>query len=290
MDDQELIKVLESVHKEGLNSETVTQIKSFLKERLRQVDESNEEYSDLIATAFQTLLKAYICPIVIIYEDKDRRKIENASGVLMDINESLFLVTNKHVTDFYFNNENCIFKVGDLQIDLATLLIDVNETLDLATISLSHDDLKSINVSCYKEPYRPQSGPLSNFSELVGEVVTVVGYPGVLRHDNMQESVLGFGAYSGPVSDVSEISITIPIDMDQVVKLFGEDDPELLRIRLGGFSGGGVFILKSDGEFHLVGIIKEDLGSFLYGLKATPSNMICKNGMIVTQYDLYNGR
>lgn len=286
MDDQELIKVLECVYKEGLNFETVTQIKTFLRERSHQANELNEKDNQLVAKAFQTLLKAYICPVVIICGDKGESKIENGSGVLMDINEGLFLVTNKHVTDFYFNNDNCIFKVGDLLIDLEASLIDKNETLDLATISLNYDDLKNINDTCYKEPFRPQSGPPSNFLELVGEVVTVVGYPGILRHDNVQESVLGFGAYSGPVLDVSKISITIPMDMDQLVKIFGEDDPELLRIRLGGFSGGGVFILTQEGEIHLVGIIKEDLGSFIHGLKATPSNLIYRNGDIDTSYDL----
>lgn len=289
MDSREFKRLLENAYEQGLNHEVVSQLKAFLKEKSQKAIENDEE-NQLVAEAFQTLLKAYICPVVIICEDKGERKIENGSGVLMDINEGLFLVTNKHVTDFYFNNKNCIFKVGDLQINLETSLIDENETLDLATISLSQDDLKNINDTCYKEPFRPKGGPPSDFSELVDEVVTAVGYPGVLRNDNVQESVLGFGAYSGPVLDVSEISLTIPMDMDQGVKILGEDDPGLLRTRLGGFSGGGVFILTNDGEFHLVGIIKEDLGAFLYGLKATPSNMICTNGEIDKKYDLYKGK
>lgn len=196
-------------------------------------------------------------------------------------------MTNKHIIDFCRMNKQKFLRVGQALIEIDEVLIDSNDTLDLATIKITQDHLQQICKYSYKEPYCPEYGPPSDFTELVDEMVTITGFPGVFRIDSSDVSTLEYAAFTGPISDVSEISLTIPMELEKCEKIFGYRDPELFRIRLGGFSGGGVFFLKNDGTIHLAGIIKEDLGSFLLGFKATPSRLIMANGEIDKRYDLH---
>lgn len=307
MEKNEILQVLKDVQGNDVTQENVKQLKEviehlFTETRLNNL-ENNQQDKNLIFEALQTYLKIHVCPIVIDYFDtqKGKRVRNNGSGVLMDLGQGKFLVTNKHVIDAYLSKVNQMnsgddppfLMIGNRIIDIEERLIDVNETLDLASIKIFDEDLEFMSTESYKEAYSTDSGPPSDYRQLRNQLVTFVGYPGIFREDTSQETTMDFSAFTVPVDDASELSLIIPVNLDEATRIFGErsigefDIVEEGRSSLGGFSGGGVFFLDDGGNIHLAAITKENL-SFAYGIQATLSKFIHTDGSFDSEKDLYN--
>ncbi|MGE7638699.1 hypothetical protein [Peribacillus frigoritolerans] len=177
-----------------------------------------------------------------------------------------------------------IFQVGAVAIDLDVALIDENETLDLATIRITDEQLSKISGTSYKEFFQPVQWPYENNLNS-NDYITVVGFPGVHRYDSPGMSLFNITLATVPVMDSNDKTFYVEIKIGEALKLLGSENPEDLNTSLGGLSGGGVFI-SSEKSLDLVGIIKEDGGGFFKGIQATYSSLINKDGTINDKYDL----
>ncbi|MDP4553576.1 trypsin-like peptidase domain-containing protein [Alkalihalobacillus macyae] len=254
------------------------------------VNHNEGKYQKLSAEILQTLLKIYVCPVITVFWDEDKKEqaITAGTGVLLNLNEK-FVVTNKHVIDAYRNKkkkgEEAIFQVGAAVINLEDAIIDENETLDLATIRVSLEQLKTISETSYKEFFNPIDWPaktkISN-----GDVITIIGFPKVYRQTvSPTSSQFNSATATLPVMDANDKPLYVEIDLEKTEQIFGDDDPDKLLESLGGLSGGGVFFSNYD-KLELIGIIKEDGAALFTGIQGSYSDLINRDGTISTQYDL----
>jgi hypothetical protein len=304
MEKDNILKFLEDIQSNDINISNVEKLKKIMNHIFSESEfQKYVQDNQFIANLLFTYLKIYTCPVVIQFYDELENKIvrNNGSGVLLDLGNGPFLVTNNHVIMAYKDKVNRVkeigneplLMIGNVIVDIKKSLIDINETLDLASIRITEEDLLQISKESYKEPYKPHYGPPSDYSELRGETAIVVGYPGVFRTDSVKASELEYAVFSGEIMDTSDISIKIPLVIEQSKRVFGNRDLNELddsnpeeKSRLGGFSGGGVFILANDGSIHLIGITKENIG-FIHGVQASLSSLINTDGTFCDTFDLY---
>lgn len=188
-------------------------------------------------------------------------EIRSGTISIIDLGEGPFAVTCEHVIAGYCEmkeiHNNLVFQIGNIEINPLEQLIDKNARLDLATIRLSEEQIKSITPegeigSCV---FRPKAWPPETLKE--GEFVSFGGFPGSLR------TVVSFDEYifdswscgGSKVFSVSEGQFVSVFERELWVKTFGAAH-NLTIDSLGGLSGGPVFInrgLYSD----FVGIVSQ---------------------------------
>ncbi len=188
-------------------------------------------------------------------------EIRNGSISIIDLGEGPFAVTCEHVIAGYCKmneaHNNLVFQIGNTEINPLEQLIDTNSRLDLATIRLSKEQLKSITSegeigSCV---FQPKAWPPETLR--AGEFVSFGGFPGSLR------TVVSFDEYifdswscgGSKVSSVSEGQFVSAFEREYWIKSFGAAHHMNIDA-LGGLSGGPVFInrgLYSD----FVGIVSQ---------------------------------
>jgi hypothetical protein len=294
MEISEIKSVIEEIHSQDITKDNVDKLKSVFEHVTLNYSDFKEN-EVILAQLLQTYLKLYVCPVVIVYwdEEKQAASVSAGSGVLLNLEEK-FLVTNRHVIEFYRSKkrekspgiDNPIIQIGSAKINLDTALIDENETLDLATIRITDENLSVISQTSYKEFFCPvqwnEERKLNS-----KDTITIAGFPGVYRHDlSSKESQFNSATATMPVMDTNDKTIYIEIEVGQALKIFGDEDPQDLNISFGGLSGGGVFFFNEEG-LDLFGIIKEDGAGLFSGIQATYSSLIKKDGTINTKYDLY---
>jgi|GEM_PF-3405400 len=294
MEISEIKTIIEEIHSQDITKENIEKLKlAFEYVKLNFSDIKENEI--MLAQLLQTYLKLHVCPVVAPYWDNEFQspRVSSGSGVLLNLDEK-FLVTNRHVIESYRSKkrekapivDNPIIQVGAVKIDLDTALIDENETLDLATIKITDEELSIISETSYKEFFNPAQWH-KEIKLNSQDTITIAGFPGVYRHDiSSTESLFNSATATMPVMDSNDKTIYVEIEVEKAITIFGKEDPTDLNISLGGLSGGGVFFFNEEG-LDLIGIIKEDGAGLFKGVQATYSNLINKDGTISKKYDLY---
>ncbi len=189
-------------------------------------------------------------------------QVRNGSVSLIDLGEGPLAITCEHVIAGYIEMaetyDNLVFQIGSVEINVLEQLIDKNERLDIATIRLTDQQIKSITSegeigSCV---FRPNTWPPKDELKQ-GQFVAFGGFPGCLR------TVASFDEYifeswssgASQISSVSEGQFISAFERELWVKSFGKKHHMSINA-LGGMSGGPVFINR--GLFwDFVGIISQ---------------------------------
>lgn len=291
---QEIKHLLSKIHESDITNESAIELKNALNVLIKDYSLRSKEES-LLDQVMQTFLKLFSVPVAIVYSNLESKitSISAGTGILLSLKEK-FLVTNKHVIDFYRNQveiatinnlEQPLLQVGGLIVNLEDKILDENETLDLTTIKLSEGDLKLVGKHSYKEFFSPNSKFVQS-DVTKDKAVIIIGYPGVYRLDLKNYSCFQSATATLEIMDANEKTAYIELDLNNVYKAFGYDDPEKLKQSLGGFSGGGVFSLASNGDVQLLGIIKEDGSGLFNGVQASYAYLINEDGTINSKFDL----
>lgn len=226
-------------------------------------------------TLLQILFSIYTCPIIIW----DGNKVVNGSGFFVDLDEKL-LITNHHVVEGWRSIKKVTpgtkFQLGSISIPIESLLIDEDKNLDLATIKVPNEIFKEINLSLYKEFYI--SDALSSRISQKGDIVTLCGFPGSIRHDGDGYSNMHISTISEPVTDVSNNKTLVTFNRENWVQTLGVNTPENLT-SLGGFSGGPVFYYDR-GNINYVGTISEGMEGLAEGIFVVNGNLINRDGTL----------
>lgn len=187
-------------------------------------------------------------------------KINSATATLVDLGSGHMAITCHHVLKSFrqkrAEDENLIFQMGDLELDIEQHIIAESEALDLVTIRVDSAQAKELNGageigSCFYEPPRwpPQCLCTESF-------VSFGGFPGQLRtvksFDTLEFPSWSCGA--SEVSSVSEQAFYSAFDRDYWVVSYG--DGTRLDIALGGLSGGPAFVDRGM-YFEFAGIVTD---------------------------------
>ncbi|QKH04426.1 trypsin-like peptidase domain-containing protein [Bacillus cereus] len=265
-----LINVLEKVYDE----ENIENKQSYIKQLIEAIkDYSNQlqkgrSREDGYAEIFITYIKNFTVPIV--FGDEKRN---NGSGCLLRLNGD-FLVTNAHVIRGAILQERVLIGGGEV-FNIKEKIISIDDDLDLAVIDLS-DGLNKEIEDKGKMFFEPKSWPSSECE--VGDLVFIVGYPGVFREDTELLSTIYYAAIREEIMDVTDRRLVSNFNRENWEKKIGVKEISELK-RLGGLSGGPVFICRDDIP-ELVGFTYEDGGGFFDGVKIIKSSFINKDGEI----------
>jgi len=232
----------------------------------------NSNYCKLLSRYIQL----FTSPIVIV---GDNKKVISGSCVFIELKEK-FIITNNHVVqawkDLQKAGNKVSFQIGSITIPLESLIIDFDRDLDLATIKIPIEYEDQIVYKQDKFFYKPAKWPYNNTTK--DDIVTMAGYPGVLREDNNDFSNIYYASICESIEDVDKTKGVMVFDRDNWVKSLGLRSPSELDKVGGGFSGGPVFRFV-DGEVELIGIVSENGGSF-FDIMFAFSSYINKDGTI----------
>jgi hypothetical protein len=210
-------------------------------------------------------------------------EVRNGTISLIDLGEGPLAVTCEHVIAGYSEmtklHDNLVFQIGDVEINPLEQLIDKNARLDLATIRLTENQLKSITSegeigSCV---FQPKAWPPETVKE--GEFIAFGGFPGGLRTvASFDEYVFDSWSCGGTkISSVSEGQFVSAFEREYWVKSFGAEH-HLTINALGGLSGGPAFINRGL-YWDFVGIVSQYHENFDAMFFAAAS-ALCPNGTI----------
>ncbi|MBI1748194.1 MAG: trypsin-like peptidase domain-containing protein [Acidobacteria bacterium] len=197
---------------------------------------------------------------------KKTTRINNGTITLVNLGKGPIAMTCAHVISAYRKMieelDNVIFQVGDVALDPIAQLIAEDTKLDLASIELTEEQVKSVTAdgeigSCVFEPV---SWPPPTLKP--GDFVALGGFPGGLRelpaHDEIVQGSWSCGGAS--VTTIDENRFSCQFEREYWVSPFGAEHHLELR-DLGGMSGGPAFIHR-DLYWDFVGIIYEFSPSF----------------------------
>lgn len=188
-------------------------------------------------------------------------KISNGTVSLVDLGDGPLAITCEHViagyTDMTKAHDNLVFQIGCVEINPLEQLIDRNARLDLATIRLTEEQVKSITSegeigSCV---FRPKAWPPEALQK--GQFVAFGGFPGCLRTVESFDEYL-FKSWSSGASQISSVSdgqFVSAFEREFWVKSFGAERHMNIDA-LGGLSGGPVFIDRGL-YWDFVGIVSQ---------------------------------
>lgn len=265
-----LIEALEKVYdekniesKQGYIKEVIGVIKEYSK-KLQKGYSREDGYAEI----FVNYIKNFTVPIVFGVEKRN-----NGSGCLLRLNRDL-LVTNAHVIRGAIPEERVL--IGGIEVfKIAEKIISIDDDLDLAVIDLS-DGLNEEIEDKGKMFFEPKSWPSSECE--IGDQVFIVGYPGVFREDTELLSTIYYAAIREEIMDVTDRRLVSNFNRENWEKKIGVKEISELK-RLGGLSGGPVFICRDDIP-ELVGFTYEDGGGFFDGVKIIKSSFINRDGEI----------
>lgn len=271
--EQDLIAALKQIYdEEDTNTkqehllQTIDNLELYSKHILK-----GEPRSDAYSEIFVTYLKHFTLSIVF---GEDSRN--NGSGCLLRLNKDL-LVTNAHVMRAAIAANSVL--IGQVEVfNIEESLLSIDDELDLAVVELSIEVKEEIEDTG-KMFFQPKSWPSNNPE--IADHIYIVGFPGVFREDEEIFSVLHYAAIHETIMDVSDRRLLSEFNRENWKKALGQKEISELT-RLGGFSGGPVFIFR-DGTAELVGFTYEDGGNFFDGIKIIRSHHINKDGCIIKE-------
>ena len=267
-----IIDAMEQAYNEGnieRKQENIQEIINVVKNYSRQLQQGKSR-TNAIAQIFVTYFKNFTVSILFGGETRN-----NGSGCLLRLNKD-FLVTNAHVIKGAIKEERVL--IGNVEVkDLKNKILSINDELDLAVLDLS-DGLNEELEYTGKMFFEPKSWP-SSTCELEDQVF-IVGFPGVFREDEKMFSSVYYTGIREEVMDVTDRRIVSGFNRENWKKSLGLKEISELS-RLGGLSGGPVFICRDDVP-ELVGFTYEDGGSLFDGVKIIKSSFINEDGEIST--------
>lgn len=265
-----LINALEKVYDEANIEKKQVNIKELIegiKDYSKQLQKGRSR-EDGYAEIFVTYFKNFTVPIV--FGDEKRN---NGSGCLLRLNRD-FLITNAHVIRGAIPEERLL--IGNVEVwKIEDKVISIDDDLDLAVIDLS-DGLNKDLEDNGKMFFEPKSWPSSECE--TGDQVFIVGYPGIFREDEELFSIVYYTAIREEIMDVTDRRLVSGFNRENWKKALGLKEISELK-KLGGLSGGPVFICRDDIP-ELVGFTYEDGGGFFDGVKIIKSSFINKDGEI----------
>lgn len=265
-----LINTLEEVHSEG----NIERKQGYIKELIEEIKNYSKQLQkgrsreDGYAEVFVTYFKNFTVPIV--FGDGERN---NGSGCLLRLNKD-FLITNAHVIKGAASAKRIL--IGDVEVwNIEEKIISIDDVLDLAVIDLS-EGLNEKIEDCGKMFFQPKSWPSLECE--IGDQVFIVGYPGVFREDEPKFSTVYYTAIREEIMDVTDRRLVSGFNRENWQKVMGVKEIDELN-RLGGISGGPVFICRDDVP-ELVGFTFEDGGALFDGVRIIKSSFINMDGEI----------
>jgi len=213
--------------------------------------------------------------------------INNGTITFVKLEEHSIGITCFHVIDTYkqINNDgNCIFQIGHLEFDPLERIIDESPGMDLVTIDLNGLDVtNSTNGTAIgSEFFVPSNWPPKEIDST--NYVAFGGFPGEWRQYPSWNEIV-FDSWSSGASKVSSVRdqyFICQFEREFWVESFNYHDHHGLDLKkLGGLSGGPVFILRSI-YWELVGIIYEFSEKFDL-MYVRPTNLIRENGTIIKE-------
>lgn len=201
--------------------------------------------------------------------------IRGGTVTFLKTSKRVFGVTNQHVVEAFRqirrSRPNFHCQLDSLAFDFEQRLIDQNKRLDLATLDVSEAELHQIGAV----PYYPSSWPVE--PPIVGELTTIVGYPGQLRYaDSPEQLCVPHIGLNIPITSISDTDISFHFEREYWQTDIDTLDPSTLN-DFGGMSGSGVFAMRIAPAF--VGVLYE-YGENFDLLKCSRTEFITQEGMI----------
>lgn len=220
------------------------------------------------------------------------RRLRNGSAFFADIGGRIIVVTAAHVYRLYLEGKQMArgriaCQLGDLAFDPEARLIAVSDCIDIATFSISADELAQIGKRPFTVPAGdwppPHPSPTRRGEE--GLMACFAGFPEDSRLW-INNRAISFGLYvaGGPIGSASDRQISMPFERQFWVDTLGLGFPPE-GFDPGGISGGPMMMpLERDGSwsFHLAGVIAE-FPSRALGVEtviAAPAHFIAADGSI----------
>lgn len=216
----------------------------------------------------------------------------NGSAFFIDIGGRIIAITAAHVYRLYLNGKQVArgkiaCQLGDLVFDPEARLIAVSDSIDIATFSVSADELTKVGKQPFAVAARdwPPPHPSPARPGHMGLTAYFAGFPEDSRIW-INSQVIGFGLYiaGGPIGSASDRQISMPFERRFWVDVLGLGLPPE-GFDPGGISGGPMMMpLEKDGSwsFHLAGVIVE-FPSRALGVEtviAAPAHYIAADGWI----------
>jgi hypothetical protein len=220
--------------------------------------------------------------------------LNNGTASLIELPDAgTVIITCQHVLEKYRerrkSEKNIIFQIGNVELNPLEILIDEDNSLDIAVLSL--------NLERFRKAFKDEvigsnffttgKWPPSDVQQ--EEFISFGGFPGAWRHQPTIQEVV-FASYSFGACTVEEVRnnfLQCHIDLVNWQEYFSicfqKDQFHPADITsFGGLSGGPAFILRpSSLSWEFVGIIYEDLD--LYGthlIRIRPGKFIRSDGTI----------
>jgi hypothetical protein len=210
----------------------------------------------------------------------------NGSALFLDISGRIIAVTAAHVYRLYLEGiqmarGKIACQLGDLMFDPKARLIAVSDSIDIATFSVSADELAQIG----KQPFAVPAGDWPPPHPSPGLTAYFAGFPEAGRLW-INSQAISFGLYiaGGPIGSASDRQISMSFERQFCVDTLGLGFPPE-GFDPGGISGGPMMMpLEKDGSwsFHLAGVIAE-FPSRALGVEtviAAPAHYIAADGSI----------
>jgi hypothetical protein len=200
----------------------------------------------------------------------------NGSLCLLDTGERIIGVTACHVLSAYLarlaTGKPFVCQFGGVTVSPEVLLIQMSETLDLATFDLTRimPALKGYT------PHRPSAWPPSRAA--VKDLVIYGGFPGYTRRADLIRATFPLHSITGLVSHVTTQNVVIEVDFS---RLSDADGPvgNIVSTDPAGTSGGPVYRVTDSPDLEIVGFIYEQSQQHQFVL-ARHAGVITADGMI----------
>lgn len=186
--------------------------------------------------------------------------VHNGSGFILNCGAGTFGVTAAHVItqlrEDLIANPQLQVQLFNLRLDLASRILALNSSLDLATFTISSEELAALGVTPCAPP--PTGWPPS--TPAVGDQVLLAGFPrGARLPFEGDRQGLGLHFETAKVASAGPTALYLHLDSNDRVDFLGSGYPPA-NYEIGGLSGAPVFVLVSaKGILHIevVGLVAE---------------------------------
>lgn len=209
------------------------------------------------------LVTSFCAPLYWVIVKDGEVTTRNGTAFFLDAGEGLFAVTAAHVIDGWRKTppeqRPSPLRLGgngeSLRVDLADRLIDECTEIDIATFSVSADEVRRLGktvLTGFQRSWPPAAPTL-------GRGIYYCGYPGVVTQQLSRDEVC-FGAApgGGVASSVSERDVSSMVERENLIPVFGDGlPPDNFDFR--GMSGGPMLTVVQNGlrSWMLTGVIVE---------------------------------
>lgn len=200
----------------------------------------------------------YVVPVFwALVQDHTAAILHNGSGFFLHVEGPTLLVTAAHVVRKFEADRSAYgaavkAQVMNVGFDLSKHVIDIDDEIDIATISVP----ANLPARVGKWVYQRQADRWPPPPPMQGRGVFFTGFPAMYRSESSADSV-EYGLYGGllTATTVSDRYIVTQLDRDHVEPLAGLEPPPM-NAGLGGMSGAPGWTLTQVG-WRLAGVLYE---------------------------------